>query len=210
MNEETVQKFVVIIGSDENVEFEALRPLAQEILEALGCEIASIVLGEKKGYYRDIDGSAVDSFVANPNSGIVVMERSSNSDWATCWLEQIWQKTRGMLRTKKPIDEVASYLLQEIDRCTRLVPIQLTEHGERLRECPPADVLGDHTRDDHNLKHAPGIHDYCSSWFDVVQVSKTHNALHCKGCGLRVVFPSTITTYGELRRYFEVRLSEVP
>ena len=75
-------------------------------------------------------------------------------------------------------------------------PIVLTEHGETLRGYP--DSRGG---DEGELYTCIGVHDVCNCWMDIRRASWTHNALLCRGCGLRVVIPMDVKTYGDLRQH---------
>ena len=74
-------------------------------------------------------------------------------------------------------------------------PIQLTKFGETLINYP-----GSESNDQSELYCCIGIHEECG-WMDIHKISKTHVALTCRNCGLRVVIPKDIKTYGQLREY---------
>ncbi len=77
--------------------------------------------------------------------------------------------------------------------------ILLTKFDDYLREYP-----GDEVRsDDDAMSMCVGIHETCCGWVDLRMTSKTHDALVCRACKLRVVFPNKITTFGDLRRHLE-------
>jgi len=48
-----------------------------------------------------------------------------------------------------------------------------------------------------------GIHLVCTGLLLCQHVSKTHQAIHCKNCNLRVVIPRTVKTIEEIKDYFE-------
>ena len=90
-------------------------------------------------------------------------------------------------------------------------PITLTKFGETLNEYPkghlPADHPGAHQDNPEDevkkLSCCVGIHAVCNCWVDVREISDTHRALVCRGCRLRVVFPTMVQTYGDLRAHCE-------
>ena len=206
MNEDTLRKFIGIVRS-EKVADEAKERILTAVLTAAGFKVVAVATGIEKGYNRDQDGSALDSYTANPLSGIVVKEKRSDSNRATHWLEAFWRETRRLTETTDLNDDaIVDKLLLEIERSVPLEPILLTEYGESLREYPPNGAFGNHARDDHEIGITAGIHDICDCWVDKKKVSETHNMLHCRGCGLRVVFPKKIKTYGALRQYFLAQL----
>ncbi len=46
-------------------------------------------------------------------------------------------------------------------------------------------------------------HAVCGGFCHLTPISKTHQAISCVKCNLRVEFPIEIETYGQLREYFE-------
>lgn len=79
-------------------------------------------------------------------------------------------------------------------------PIVLTEYGERLVE----NLISKKT-DEDSLNHDSiiGVHEHCRGGFNFIPVSSTHNVLLCRECGLRVVIPIKVITFGDLRRHFK-------
>lgn len=47
-----------------------------------------------------------------------------------------------------------------------------------------------------------GRHEVCEGKITLHNVSSTHNVLRCNVCGLRILIPNTITTYGALLEHF--------
>ncbi len=86
-------------------------------------------------------------------------------------------------------------------------PIVLDEFGATLLKSQEPYVFQTRGyqgyRDDDELRLCVGVHDVCGGWVDRKPVSKTHDAIVCRSCYLRVVIPKldTIRTYGELRQY---------
>lgn len=78
--------------------------------------------------------------------------------------------------------------------------IVLTEFGECLLEYPSTQ-----TSDQDRLGSCVGMHEGCNS-VDLKPVSATHNAIYCRHCGLRIVIPKEIDTYGKLRQYMADKL----
>lgn len=76
--------------------------------------------------------------------------------------------------------------------------IKLTIYGESIR------ALGENIKyiDDISL----GQHQICNGFIDCEQVSKTHKALICRKCKLRVLIPIKIKTWQDLRNYAEQAL----
>ncbi len=104
-------------------------------------------------------------------------------------------------------EKLVGAIALEIERSVPLEPVQLTSEGDLLGEYPPG-LLGfgyeyfvNHTRDDHSLNTCVGVHLHCDSWMDRRRTTATHDAIICKVCRLRVLFPKEIKTYGELRKF---------
>lgn len=96
-------------------------------------------------------------------------------------------------------------------------PIVLTKFGETLNPFSGSDKYG--TTDITVLfsscwgvriysADTVGFHDVCNGTIQLVKVSKTHNALRCDHCGLRIVIPVEVDNYGKLRVWFESDLPE--
>lgn len=88
----------------------------------------------------------------------------------------------------------------EIERSIPLQPIQLTHEGDMMLEYLREGYSVDHTRDSHELVSCVGIHAYCRGYVDRRRATKSRDALLCRSCYLRVLFPLEIKTYGELRQ----------
>ena len=55
--------------------------------------------------------------------------------------------------------------------------------------------------DGEPLRHELGTHAECGNPMYFFRVGDTHAVITCIPCGLRIVVPKTITTYGDLRAY---------
>ncbi|HEC66688.1 MAG TPA: hypothetical protein ENI23_15535 [bacterium] len=111
---------------------------------------------------------------------------------------------------KKFIEEPDSDKIKPESGCREIImkcgkqtmtPIQLTKEGDHLLEYPPS-VEGWHTEESSDLSLVLGLHDICMGWVDFNQTTKTHFALVCRRCKLRLVIPLTIKTFGQLRKHF--------
>ncbi len=91
-------------------------------------------------------------------------------------------------------------------------PIILNRFGDTLLEYPKSPVFcGPISEADHEADHEAdekkkistcvGIHAVCGSWIDFNEISDTHNALCCRSCNLRFVYPNRVKTFGDLRKY---------
>ena len=178
-----------------------------EIVSAAGFEPTEVVPGKLRGDYRDQDGSATgETYSINSFCPYTVLGQGGKNHFrATGWLDQLLY-----LASKKGERElILERIRDEIERSVPLKPIRLTAEGDMLREYPPpinSDYFTDHTRDDRELGGTAGVHDICGGWVDRVQTTRTHDALLCRRCHLRVPFPKEIKTYGELRQAMSSKL----
>ena len=177
-------------------------------VSAAGFEPTKVVLGKLVGHYRDQDGSSTgETYPINSSCPYKVVSRDGNDHYhATGWLDRaLYFARRGTDRQER-----IKAIQHEIERSIPLKPIQLTAEGDLLREYPPSgDYFVDHTRDDCELSSCVGVHDYCNSWMDRARATKTHDAIVCRGCHLRVLFPKEIKTYGQLREVLESKFTQV-
>jgi len=91
----------------------------------------------------------------------------------------------------------------------KMKPIKLTQYGETLLEYPRSSYttcVKPKDPEERQLNTCVGIHGVCNGWMDIREVSSTHKAITCRACGLRVVFPESIKTFGALRKFCETVL----
>lgn len=176
-----------------------------ETVSAGGFEPKGLVLGLLRGHYLDQDGSRTGETYAINGFPFKVINQDGSDDYtATGWLDGIMGVAVG---------GKAEEVQKEIERSVPLQPIQLTAEGDMLREYPPRrewTYLVDHARDTRELSSCVGVHDSCNFWMDRVGATKTHDALLCRGCHLRVLFPKGIKTYGDLRKFLAFKFVPVP
>jgi hypothetical protein len=170
-----------------------------EVVCAAGWEnTADVINKELHGNYRDQDGSATGE--TYPINGFLpyaaVDEKGNPNHGATIWLNNMARD----VSNKRSSEDVANWLEGKIVESRPLDPIQLNKEGDFLKEYPPS-PCGTHTRDDTNLMSCIGVHAYCNSYMDRRRATKNKDAINCRGCNLRVLFPSELQTYGELRAY---------
>lgn len=181
-------------------------------VSAAGFEPAKVVPGKLVGHYRDEDGSSTsETYPINNTCPYKVIKRDGNDRYdhyrATGWLDRALSFVgMGMDR-----QECIKAIQHEIERSIPLEPIQLTIEGDLLREYPPSgEGFVDHTRDNRKLNSCVGIHDFCNSWMDRTRATKVHDAIVCRGCHLRILFPKETKTYGELREFLALKFAQVP
>src|SRR3989344_78869 len=195
-------------GDVETLPADELQVLFDTVSVA-GLDPATVVPGKLVGNYRDQDGSSTGE--TYPINGLcpfkVVGREGSDHYFATGWLH--WALPRvvyGSSRKREDRDALIEAMTAEIERSVPLDPIKLTPEGDLLREYPPSligfglEYFVDHTRDDRRLDSCAGIHAYCNCWMDRRSATATHDAIVCRGCHLRVLFPKEVKTYGDLRQ----------
>ncbi|MBI2013620.1 MAG: hypothetical protein HYS87_02225 [Candidatus Colwellbacteria bacterium] len=87
-------------------------------------------------------------------------------------------------------------------RVIKIKPIVLTRFGEMLKK-----QSNGHSDDEELTLINVGIHIVCGGQMDVHIISETHNAVTCSRCALRVVFPRSVKTYGDLRNWLRGELN---
>ncbi len=192
-----------------------------ETVAAAGFDPKKVVPGKLVGHYRDQDGSRtgktyhINKVCPYKVMGMVDQENGDHY-FATGWLDcAVRRVLYGGTRQKENREQLIATLEAEIERSVPLVPIQLSPEGEMLREYPPAPLFAgleyfvDHTRDSCSLNSCIGIHEYCDGWMDRTPATKTHDAILCRVCRLRVLFPKKVKTFRELRQALASRV-QVP
>lgn len=176
------------------------------LVEAAGFEPSSVsvgVLTQRTSY---------GSVPVNPLCPFRVMEEEGGDHIdATRWLNELWKKVNPRWSpSMKDLAPLIEEVRTEIVRSVPLEPILIGPDGELLVEYPPENLgfFVNHTKDENEVRNCVGAHKYCNSWVDRKRASKTHDALVCRGCNLRVAFPREIVqcnkrrfvkTFGDLR-----------
>lgn len=147
-----------------------------------------------------------NTLIGKPASGIEVFIGEQKHGRATVWLSRIWDSLNPRISCRDIPDAISdakelANLSTAIGQGVQLKPIVLTKFDETLLE-PTADYDEHHTYNDSELKSSIGVHDVCKGRMDLKEISETHQVIVCRECGLRVVIPKTIQTYGDLREYF--------
>ncbi len=86
-----------------------------------------------------------------------------------------------------------------------LEAIVLTKFGETLVEQENDNLKDTNTifgiYEGRIIERCIGVHEFCRGFVDCKPVSKTHNVIICRACGLRINIPIDITTFGQLREW---------
>lgn len=190
-----------------------------DTVSAAGFDPVSVVPGKLVGHYRDQDGSRTgDTFPINSLCPFeVVVPKVEDHYFATGWLDCALRRViYGVTSQSESRGELIEKIAREIERSVPLEPIPLTPEGDLLRESSPG-IRGfglryfiKHTRDENSLGSCVGVHKYCDGWMDRKRATKTHDAIVCRECHLRVLFPKEVETYGDLRRELAVSHTQVP
>ncbi len=190
-----------------------------DIVSAAGFNPKKVTQGKLVGHYRNQDGSSTGK--TYPINSLcpfkVTGEDGEDNYFATGWLDCALRRVvYGSPRHNDNREKLVEVITEEIERSVPLEPIQLTPEGDLLREYPPSTLVFGleyfvkHTRDENNLGSCVGTHMYCSGWMDRRGATKTHDALVCRHCHLRVLFPKEIKTYGDLRQALAAAHRQVP
>jgi|GEM_PF-699346 len=196
-----------------------------EVVTAAGFNPKEVVSGQLLGRYRDNDGYTGETFVINTHCPFKVLGQGDNGPYehyhATGWLNEAIRRvliggiSQSAIRAVygnlpegkgEPIEEAVEAIRLEIKRSIPLWPIQLTSEGDILEEYPLSVDRGyfvDHARDTNEFSSScVGIHKFCNGYVDRNRATETHDAIRCRQCGVRVLFPKEVKTYGDLRSYF--------
>ncbi len=180
-----------------------------DTMVAAGFDPKKVVSGKLVGHYRDQDGSSTgETYSINSVCPFkVVSQEDDDYYFATGWLDCVLRRVvYGSIRQKEDRKKLIEAVTKEIERSVPLTPVQLTPEGDLLREYPPStlafglEYFVNHTRDDRELSSCVGVHEYCNGWMDRMQATKTHDAIVCRRCHLRVLFSKEVKTYGDLRQ----------
>jgi len=184
-----------------------------ETVSIAGFDPKKIVHGKLVGYYLDQDSSRTgETFPINTLSPFKVVGQDNDDHYpATGWLDCALRRTVNGLKwmqKKENREELIEVIAGEIERSIPLTPIQLTLEGDLLGEYPPdkpalsRDYFVNHTRNENclDLDSCVGVHEFCDHRMDRMRATKTHDAIVCQACNLRILFPKEVKTYGELRQ----------
>lgn len=169
-----------------------------ELVQVAGFEALAVVPGR-------IDGSRLsESWIVNPLCRFKVLGLDGQDfHFATGWLDSMVRQTDFM---KSGVVQGVAQVMKRIAESQPLTPIQLTPEGDILKELTPepntvlSSYLVEHFRDNTLISPSRiGYHQFCEGVFSRHRVTATHDVLLCGKCHLRVRFPTTVNTYGELR-----------
>ncbi|KKR88796.1 MAG: hypothetical protein UW50_C0001G0128 [Candidatus Wolfebacteria bacterium GW2011_GWA1_44_24] len=190
-----------------------------DTVSAAGFNPKKVAPGKLVGHYRDQDGSNTgETYPINSLCPFkVVSEEDGDNYFATGWLDCALQRAvYGSSRQNEDREKLIEMMAEEVERSVPLEPIQLTLEGDLLREYPPrtlafgSEYFVKHTRDENDLGSCVGVHMHCNCWIDRRRATSTHDAIVCRGCHLRVLFPKEVKTYGDLRQVFASQRVKVP
>ena len=183
----------------------------------------------KSGWASDATDTQINSFT--DRCLLKTIDGRKVTDWfASGWINAVMHNVwfgkameESMAKTHKDLlgkerdsdynleDEEFKFICKEIKRCVLPKPIPLTQDGDimLIYDTDTSDgfwvrdwFLFDHVNDETNLPKYPGKHKECGGGFEIKNGAKGLNVLLCNECHLRLTFPETIKTYGELRKFF--------
>ena len=190
-----------------------------DTVSAAGFNPKKVVPGKLVGHYRDQDGSSTgETYPINSLCPFKVMSKEDGDNYfATGWLDCALRRALyGSSRQNEDHEKLIEMMAEEVERSVPLEPIQLTPEGALLREYPPSttafgyEYFVKHARDENDLGSCVGVHMHCNGWMDRRRATSTHDAIVCRGCQLRVLFPKEVKAYGYLRQVFASQRVKVP
>lgn len=202
-----IENFIVWVHKLVQLKDGEWEPVVTAILTDAGFHIEKVERMDVVGHHLDDDRRRTGrTYLWNESSRIGVMEvRRPESTHATLWLNVLWKELiadrgtgceRGIF-----IARSRELVRMRIAQCRPLEPILLTEHGETYME-NIVNITDNRWNDKHEFRNRTGIHDHCNGSINCMIVSGTHQAFLCRKCNLRVVFPITLKTFGDLRKHF--------
>lgn len=196
----------------------------KQLVDLTGVEVVDV---RREPLYRDtsLGGSKVLRadvvYVENPMTGTQFLCCvHTPKDFVTKWFEQLVQRVlsdteRGLgingWSEEDAFVRACEFVRDEVEEARPLDPIQFTHMGDAMCEVWPTphgeNFFVRHTRDKDELRGvALGMHAICGGMMGWGPTTRTHDAIWCKECYLRVTFPRSfdrICTYGELRAHFQ-------
>lgn len=185
------------------------------IVSAAGFQPAEIVRGKLEDRFSD----SAETFLVNATCPYEVIDQDGKDNlratgWLNCAVELVASPKSGVWVRGKVVDpeKLAADIEREIERSIPLEPIQLNLDKDMLEEPPPSmgGYFVDHTRDSHEIHCIAGIHSYCGGLMDRRRATETKDALVCRSCYLRILFPKEIRPYGKLRETLTFALMGFP
>jgi hypothetical protein len=208
------ERFVNLVLKHEK--WDKVQDLPPDDVKTLFCTVSmagfdaiGVIPGKLLGNYLDQDGSRTgETYPINSFCPFKVMDENSDNYFATGWLDcAVRRVVYGLQRQNETHLELIDAIAQEIERSRPLEPIQLTPNGDFLCEYPPgsSSLSGlthfvTHTRDHDTLAVCIGCHMFCDGFMDRIRSTATHDAIICRRCHLRILFPKETKTYGDLRK----------
>lgn len=142
----------------------------------------------------------------------IIGKNSHDTIWGTGWLDCLFLLLSS--ENDKSEASLAQVIQYQIERARPLQPIRITSHGDGLTEKQPGRPIDDrypafldHTRDTDVLK-CDGSHignhsnHGCGGIIEAQYRTDTEVVCSCRKCFLRIHFPKTVKTYGDLRSHF--------
>jgi len=195
-------------------QFESVLPEGGEAvlvatLQSVGFEtVSGIVPGKLFGEYRDQGGSRTgEKYPLNKDFSFTAVKRDGKiHERATHWLDSMIRQAGHKQSNGMSKNGILVEVFVLLEQSKPLEPILLTVDGDFMQEYP-RDKFFEHTRDDHTLSSCVGIHKYCGGFMDHKETTETNSVIICRSCLLRILLPSEIKTYGELREYSAQQIS---
>lgn len=193
--------------------------ILSDILSSAGFDLKELVPGKLLGNSRTQEGNLTGhTYPVNVSCPFKVVDQDGVDHlFATGWLDcAVRRVIFGSRYYNESREKIISAMIEEIRRSVPLEPIQLTPAGDLLCECPPQPVFAtfgyfvDHTRGGGKLDACVGVHVRCGGQMDRCKAIKTHDAIVCRKCRLRVLFSKRVKTYSDLRQALAFQRIWVP
>ncbi|MEK7181482.1 MAG: hypothetical protein AAB738_04110 [Patescibacteria group bacterium] len=184
-----------------------------DIVMAAGFNPKEVKPGKLTGDYLDQGGRTGETYLINSACPFVVVDQEGDDHhFATGWLDCAVRTVLIVapaftisVSEQDRYDQLVNEIAEEIERSIPMSSILLNLEGDQLCEHPRGPLFGclgyfvDHPRDHTVLIYGIGRHMYCGGEIRRRRATESRDSLACKECGLRVLFPKDVKTFGELR-----------
>lgn len=202
---EIVQRFVDFaegyVHSDGRVLKSDEKQTMLDILTEAGFAPTDLIPGVLTGHYRDEDCRMTgQTFSYNSQCPFrMTGDDSADEIEATKWLNHVFVIAANKERSARTKAERVNVIVAAVERSIPLEPIKLTSDGDFLVEHNYRPGLKDHCTDENGLPSVIGYHKECGGRMKFLPTRPNCYVAVCESCFLRIEYPTTCQTYGDLR-----------
>ncbi|MFA6492777.1 MAG: hypothetical protein WCV58_01420 [Patescibacteria group bacterium] len=178
------------------------------------CEVKQLVLGKSNVMLPSHYGDSLQFRRVNKLCPFKITDLSNKDhEFATGWLDCALQCA---IDNAKDREQLIETIAAEVKQSFPLEPIQLTQKGDLLEERFAFSQgryfyfvrHGEESDKIYDDYHIAGHHVGCNGPMHHT-LHQDENSIWCVGCDLDIAIPKEIETYGELRQFMSLELSQV-